>query len=85
MAINYNVMRLSFRSFFLKKNETEFKWYMDLLIAVITLTIANLIVYNLTSATEILGIVGGVCCCVICFINPILTKAFKIILFSESF
>jgi amino acid permease len=72
MAINYNVMRLSFKSFFLKKSETEFKWYIDILISFITLTIANLIVYNLKSATEVLGIVGGVCCCVICFINPIL-------------
>jgi amino acid permease len=79
MAINYNIMRISYKSFLLKENQEEFVWYKDLFIAVITLLLANLIVINLTSATQILGIVGGVCCVVICFINPILiyVRAFK--------
>ena len=69
MAINYNIMRLSYKSFMLKENEKEFVWYKDLIIAVITLLLANLIVYNLTSATQILGIVGGVCCIIITYLR----------------
>jgi len=72
MAINYNIMRQSYKSFFLKDEQEEFTWYKDLFFAVITLLVSNAIVYNLTSARQILGIVGGVCTVVICFWNPIM-------------
>lgn len=72
MAINYNIMRQSYKSFFLKSEKDEFSWYKDMFFAFVTLIISNTIVYNLSSARQILGIVGGVCTVVICFWNPIM-------------
>jgi len=72
MAINYNIMRQSYRSFFLKDEQSDFVWYKDLFFCILTLLISNTIVYNLTSARQILGIVGGICTVIICFWNPIM-------------
>ncbi len=72
MAINYNIMRQSYKSFFKKEEELNFTWYKDLFFSVLTLLISNIIVYNLNSARQILGIVGGISTCIICFWNPIM-------------
>lgn len=72
MAINYNIMRQSYKSFFLKDQQSEFSYLKDLVFAFFTLLLSNAIVLKLKSVTQILGIVGGVCTVVICFLNPIL-------------
>ena len=72
LAINYNIMRLSFKSLWLKPGEKNFSFLKDLFFSFLTLFICNIFVYYVKSITNILGIVGGFSTVVICFLNPIM-------------
>jgi amino acid permease len=70
MAINNNIMRQSTKSMCFSGNDIPF--YKDFFIVVVTYIVSNLLVYFIVSVTRILGIIGGFCTVVICFINPVL-------------
>lgn len=70
MAINYNIMRMSFKSMFFKGNDIPF--FKDFVIVIITYILSNTMVFFIKDVTQILGVIGGFCTIVICFINPIL-------------
>lgn len=70
MAINYNIMRMSFKSMFY--NGQEIPFIKDISMVIFVYIISNSAVYYISNVTQILGIIGGFCTIVICFINPIL-------------
>lgn len=76
LAINYNIMRLSYRSMLLKEQETGFSLVKDLSLAFITLLISNIVVFYVDKVTTILGIVGGISTVVISYINPIMIHVY---------
>lgn len=72
MAINYNIMRMSLKTmFFDGKDIPAIK---DFLITVVTYILTNIAVFFISDVTQILGIIGGFCTIVICFVNPITIK-----------
>jgi amino acid permease len=70
MAINFNIMRMSFKTMFFDNREIPFKYDFPIIIA--TYILANVVVFFVDKVSTILGIIGGVCTVVICFINPII-------------
>ena len=72
MAINYNIMRMSFKSMIF--NGKEIHYLKDFLIVLITYIISNIGVFFVRSVANILGVIGGICTVVICFMNPILIR-----------
>jgi amino acid permease len=70
MAINYNIMRMSVKTTFF--NSENIPFIKDLIITIFTYIATNLLVLQITKISQILGIIGGVCTMVICFVNPIL-------------
>jgi amino acid permease len=69
MAINYNIMRMSFKSMWFNSEDIPFG--KDLGITVFIYIISNALVFFISDVTEILGVIGGFCTILICFINPI--------------
>lgn len=72
MAINYNIMRLSFRSMVF--NNSIPKFWIDLLITISVYIISNIITFYVKDASTILGFVGGISTVVISFVCPILIR-----------
>jgi hypothetical protein len=72
MAINFNIMRMSFRSMFFDDNTIPFA--KDFFIVIFVFTLSNIAVFFISNVTQILGVIGGFCTILICFINPILIK-----------
>jgi amino acid permease len=70
MAINYNIMRMSFKSMFFNGDDIPF--FKDLSMVVFIYILSNCAVYYISNVTQILGIIGGFCTIIICFVNPIL-------------
>jgi len=70
MAINYNIMRMSFKSMWF--NSKDIPFFKDLGITIFIYIISNAIVFFISDVTEILGVIGGFCTILICFINPII-------------
>ncbi len=70
MAINYNIMRMSFKSMWFDGGDIPF--FKDLSITIFIYIISNTLVFFISDVTEILGVIGGFCTILICFINPIL-------------
>lgn len=70
MAINYNIMRMSLKTTFFDNKDISF--WKDFSIVVVTYIICNVLVFFIDDVTQILGVIGGICTIVICFINPIL-------------
>jgi amino acid permease len=70
LAVNYNIIRPSWRNFFNKGQNLPFKW--ELIIAVISYSVSNLIVYFVDDVVQILGVVGGICAIHICYFNPVM-------------
>ena len=70
MAINYNIMRMSFKSMFF--NNQTIPFVKDFFITLVTYIISNVAVFFIEDVTQILGVIGGFCTVVICFINPIM-------------
>ncbi len=70
MAMNYNIMRMSFKSMFFENGKIPF--LKDFGIVVAILLLANVSVFFISDVTQILGVIGGFCTILICFINPIM-------------
>jgi amino acid permease len=70
MAINFNIMRSSFKYMLFNNNDIPF--CKDFIIVVITYIITNVMVFFVSDVTQILGVIGGICTIILCFINPIL-------------
>jgi len=70
MAINYNIMRMSYKSMFFENQEIPL--LKDFIITLCTYIISNAAVFFIEDITQILGVIGGFCTVVICFINPIM-------------
>jgi amino acid permease len=70
MAINYNIMRMSFKSIIFGSKEISF--LKDFSMVVFTYIVSNIAVFYISNVTQILGVIGGVCTIVLCFVNPIL-------------
>jgi amino acid permease len=70
MAINYNIMRMSFRSILF--NNKEIPFLKDFSMVVLTYIVSNVAVFYICNVTQILGVIGGICTIVLCFVNPIL-------------
>lgn len=68
MAIDYNIMRLSFSTLLFKGETPSFK--IDFTITVVTYILSNIVVYFTKNITDILGIIGGVNTVVISFLCP---------------
>jgi amino acid permease len=68
MAINYNIMRQSFKTMFF--NNEEISKCKNIILVSVMYILMNLLTYFITSISTILSFVGGFCTCVICFINP---------------
>ena len=68
MAIDYNIMRLSFSTLLFKGEKPSFK--IDFMITVITYILSNIVVYFTKNITDILGIIGGINTVVISFLCP---------------
>ncbi len=77
MAINYNIMRLSYKSMLLDAEEKHFPFFKDLGLAFFTLLISNIIVYFVKDVSTILGIVGGISTVVISYFNPIMIHIYN--------
>ena len=69
MAINYNIMRTSYKSICCKGKDMNF--YLDLFIAIITLLGCNAIVYFMDKIIDIIGMFSGFSNTIICFVNPV--------------
>ena len=69
IAINYNVMRQSFKTMFFSGNIIPFVY--ELLIAFFLYMIITYLTYAINKITIIMGFVGGFCTCLLCFFNPI--------------
>jgi len=72
LAINYNIMRLSYKSMLLADDSKHFPFFKDLGLAFATLLISNIVVYFVENVSTILGIVGGISTVVISYFNPIM-------------
>lgn len=72
MAINYNIMRMSFKTMFF--NGGDIPVVKDFFITVFTYCLTNVAVFFISDISQILGIIGGFCTIVISFINPIIIK-----------
>ena len=72
MAINYNIMRMSFKTMFFKGEQIPF--FKNFIITVFIMLFSNILVFFVQRITDILGVIGGFCTVVICFINPIIIK-----------
>jgi amino acid permease len=70
MAINNNIMRISVVPMFFNTKEISFK--KNFIIVTITYFLANVAVFYIKSVVQIIGMIGGFCSIVICFINPIM-------------
>jgi len=68
MAINYNIMRQSFRTLFFKGAIIPFKY--EVIIAFVLYVIMTYLTFSIKSIAQIMGFIGGVCTCLICYINP---------------
>ena len=69
-ALYYNVLRVAFRSFFFKDNEVKF--ITDLFITISVFILTNLITYFVNNVIDIVGILGGFCAVIVCYVSPIL-------------
>jgi hypothetical protein len=72
MAINYNIMRMSIKTMFF--DGRDIPPIPDFIITFITYTLTNIAVFFISDISQILGVIGGFCTIVICFINPIVIK-----------
>jgi sodium-coupled neutral amino acid transporter 11 len=72
LAINYNILRASYESMFLKAGDKNFSFSKDLIVLITTLLLCNVFVYYVKTVAVILGIVGGVACVIMCYFNPIM-------------
>jgi amino acid permease len=72
MAINYNIMRMSIKTMFFQGRDIP--PVKDFLITVFTYSLTNIAVFYISNITEILGVIGGFCTIIICFVNPIIIK-----------
>jgi amino acid permease len=70
MAINYNIMRMSLRTMFF--DGEQIPWLKDFFITLFTYIFTNTLVFFISDITQILGIIGGFCTIILCFVNPIL-------------
>lgn len=70
VAVNYNIMRASFKSICFAEKEVS-NW-VDFIILVSCLGFCNVFVFYLESVIDIIGIVAGFSNILICFINPVL-------------
>ena len=69
-AVNYNIMRQSFKTMFFSGNVIPFCY--DFLITFILIVIITYLTYATDKITIIMGFIGGFCTCVLCFFNPII-------------
>ena len=70
MAINYNIMRLSFKSMFYSGQLIPFKH--EIIIATVLYCVMNYLTFYIENIVAIMGVIGGICTCVICYLNPII-------------
>lgn len=70
VAVNYNIMRASFRSICFSGKDIP-NW-IDRVILVVVLGLCNVVVFYLESVIDIIGMVAGFSNILICFINPVL-------------
>jgi amino acid permease len=68
MAINYNIMRQSFKTMFFEGEIIPFKY--ELIIAIVLYILMTFFTYSIKSIIQIMGFIGGFCTCVICYVNP---------------
>jgi amino acid permease len=71
MAINNNIMRMSVVPMFFN-GAKEVSFGKNFIMVTITYILANIAVFFIKSVVQIIGMVGGFCSIVICFINPIM-------------
>jgi amino acid permease len=69
-ALNYNILRVAIKSFFFNNREVKFIW--DFLITAFILIFTNLVTYNVNNIIDIIGILGGLCAVIVCYVCPIL-------------
>jgi amino acid permease len=70
MALTNNIMRQSTK--FLWFQEREYPFWLDAIIVVLLYSICNALVFFVDNIIEVFGIVGGICACVVCVVNPLL-------------
>jgi len=75
MAVNYNIMRQSFKFMFFN-NET-IPFYTDVIITISTYIISNLLTFFIMNITTIFNFIGGICTIVITTFNPIMINIFS--------
>ena len=69
MALNYNIMRMAYKSIFFNSKTPSF--LKDTVLVIITYIITNLITYFLDNAGTLLSFLGGFCTVIVCFVIPI--------------
>lgn len=69
-ALNYNILRVAIKSFVF--NNKEVKFIYDFLITAFLFIFTNLLTYNINNIVDIIGILGGVCSVIVCYVCPIL-------------
>jgi hypothetical protein len=69
-ATNYNVLRTPIRSFFFKGENIPFKW--DFFITIFVFILSNSLTYFIDNVIKIIGILGGLCAVIVCYLCPIL-------------
>jgi amino acid permease len=72
MAMNYNIMRMSYKTMIF--NNSEISFIKDFALMVLTFLISNVTVLYVKRVTTILGTVGGICTVTICFVGPLLCR-----------
>ena len=69
-AINYNILRGSINSFLFKGDHPSF--LMGLMITIVVYALSTLLTFFVDNVVKIVGILGGLCAVIVCYVSPIL-------------
>lgn len=69
-AITYNIIRGSLKSVCFKGKDLTFRW--ELVTTISIFLASNALTYSVDNVVSIIGILGGLCAVLVCFVSPIL-------------